>query len=75
MTKARSILVATVLLANALPAFAQNGTVVGHIKSATGSVVIVRQNSSIPAKVGEPIECRFDEAVRDAWAVTSRPNE
>ena len=55
MTKARSIFVVAVLLANALPAFAQNGTVVGRIKSATGSVVIVRQSSSIPAKVGEPL--------------------
>jgi len=55
MTKARSFLVVAVLLASALPAFAQNGAVVGRIKSASGSVVIVRQNGSIPAHVGQPL--------------------
>ena len=55
MTKARSIFVVAVLLANALPAFAQDGAVVGRIKSAAGSVVIVRQNASIPAQVGQPL--------------------
>ena len=55
MTQARSIFVVAVLLANALPAFAQNGAVVGRIKSAAGSVVIVRQNASIPAQVGQPL--------------------
>ena len=55
MTQARSILVVAVLLANALPAFAQDAAVVGRIKSAAGSVVIVRQNASIPAQVGQPL--------------------
>src|SRR6187200_1159872 len=55
MTQARSIFLVAVLLANALPAFAENGAVVGRIKSAAGSVVIVRQNASIPAQVGQPL--------------------
>ncbi len=43
------------LLAGALPAFAQNDAVVGRIKTAAGSVVIVRQNATIPARVGQPL--------------------
>ena len=55
MTQPQSLLVVAVLLANALPALAQNGAVVGRIKSAAGAVVIVRQNGSIPAQVGQPL--------------------
>ena len=43
------------LLAGALPAFAQNDAVVGRIKSAAGAVSIVRQNATIPAQVGQPL--------------------
>ena len=55
MTQARSILVVAILLAGALPAFAQNDAVVGRIKSAAGAVSIVRQNATIPAQVGQPL--------------------
>jgi hypothetical protein len=55
MTQALSILVAAILLAGALPAFAQNDAVVGRIKTAAGAVSIVRQNATIPARVGQPL--------------------
>ena len=51
MNKARSVFVVAVLLATALPAFAQEA-VVGRIKTTAGAVSIFRQNASIPAKVG-----------------------
>lgn len=55
MTKARNLLVVAMLLAAALPAFAQNDAVVGRIKSAAGAVSIVRQGSATPAQVGQPL--------------------
>jgi hypothetical protein len=54
MTGARSIFVVVVLLAIALPVFAQE-VVVGRIKTTAGAVSIFRQNTSIPSKVGMPL--------------------
>ena len=54
MTRARSVFVVAVLLATALPAFAQEA-VVGRIKTPAGAVSIFRQNASIPATVGMPL--------------------
>ena len=44
----------TSVLASA-PAFAQQSTPAGHVKIATGRSFIVRQNSTIPAKPGDPV--------------------
>jgi len=60
MTRARIIFIAAVLLAGAWPATAQKAAPnaaagVGRIKSTAGAVFIVRQNASIPAKVGLPL--------------------
>jgi hypothetical protein len=55
MTKARNLLVVAMLLAAALPAFAQKDAAVGRIKSTAGAVSIVRQGSATPAQVGQPL--------------------
>jgi hypothetical protein len=43
------------LLLAAVPAFAQQPTAAGQIKIASGSVVIVRGTSTIPAQAGQPV--------------------
>jgi hypothetical protein len=43
------------LLLAAVPAFAQEQPAAGQIKIASGSVVIVRGTSTIPAQVGQPV--------------------
>jgi hypothetical protein len=43
------------LLLAAVPAFAQEQPAAGQIKIASGSVVIVRGTSTIPAQVGRPV--------------------
>jgi hypothetical protein len=54
MTHPRTISVIALLLAVASPASAQTA-VAGRIKSASGAVFIVRQNSVIPAQAGQPL--------------------
>ena len=43
------------LLLAAVPAFAQERSAAGQIKIASGSVVIVRGTSTIPAQAGQPV--------------------
>ena len=56
MTKARTLLTAAVLLASVSPTFAQGGAlVIGRIKSAAGSVSIIRQTGTVAAQAGLPL--------------------
>jgi hypothetical protein len=55
MTYTRTILALVVLLASALPATAQGPDVIGRIKSASGSVTIVRQGGTVAAGAGQPV--------------------
>ena len=55
MKSGRSISVLALSAAFSWPAAAQDSTVVGRIKSTAGSVVIVRQSSSVPAQAGQPL--------------------
>lgn len=55
MISTRNVLVLAVLLLSALPASAQDPPVIGRIKSAAGSVTIVRQSSTVPAQPGQPL--------------------
>jgi hypothetical protein len=43
----------TIVLAAATPALAQQPSPAGHVKIATGSAFIVRQNTEVPAKPGD----------------------
>jgi hypothetical protein len=51
----RSSGVLTMILAASTPALAQQPSPAGHIKTASGSAFIVRQNATVPARPGEPI--------------------
>jgi hypothetical protein len=55
MISTRNVLVVAVLFASACPASAQDSPVIGRIKSAAGSVSIVRQASTVPAQPGQPL--------------------
>ena len=55
MNRPGTILAGAVLLASALPAFAQGPTVVGRIKSASGTVTVVRQSGTVAAGAGQPL--------------------
>ena len=48
-----SIGVVTIILATASPALAQQPSPAGHIKVASGSAVIVRDNATVPARPGQ----------------------
>ena len=49
------LLLLTLLLAGVWPAAAQTPAVVGRIKSASGSVSIVRSAGNVPAQAGQPL--------------------
>jgi len=51
----RSVGVLTIMLAAATPAVAQEPAPAGHVKIASGSAFIVRQNATLPARPGEPV--------------------
>jgi len=54
MSRAGALLVVVLLFAGVSPARAED-SVIGRIKSASGSVAIVRHNASIPAQPGQPL--------------------
>ena len=47
--------VLTMILAAATPALAQQPAPAGHVKIVSGSAVIVRQNTTLPARPGDPV--------------------
>jgi hypothetical protein len=47
--------VLAIVLAVAAPALAQQPSPAGHVKTASGSAFIVRQNVTVPARPGEPV--------------------
>ena len=47
--------VLAIVLAVAAPALAQQPSPAGHVKIASGSAFIVRQNVTVPARPGEPV--------------------
>ena len=55
MTSTRTFLLVALLLVSVSPAFAQGALVIGRIKSASGSVSIVRQAGTVPAQAGQPL--------------------
>jgi hypothetical protein len=51
----RSAGVLTLMLATTTPVVAQQPSPAGHVKVASGSAFIVRQNTTIPARPGAPV--------------------
>jgi len=47
--------VLTIVLAAATPVFAQEAAPAGHVKVASGSAFIVRQNATVAARPGDPV--------------------
>jgi hypothetical protein len=51
----RSGAILAMILAAGSPALAQQPSPAGHVKIASGSAFIVRQNATLPARPGEPV--------------------
>src|SRR5258708_39436935 len=47
--------VLTVILATTTPVLAQQTAAAGHVKTASGSAFIVRQNAAVPARPGDAV--------------------
>jgi len=47
--------VLTIILAATTPVLAQQPSLAGHVKIASGSAFIVRQDTTLPARPGEPV--------------------